>query len=96
MFFNPFLLSAFPQIGINTTAATTRCVNRPVVSLNYTTLEGASADGVDKFLGISYAQPPVDGLRFRRLQPPLPLSGTTLVSGLVLLCGPPRRLGRGV
>ena len=54
----------------------------PVVSLNYGTFEGASTGGVDSFLGVPYAQPPVDNLRFRRPNPPLPLSGITLVSAL--------------
>jgi len=67
------------------------CATGPLVSFDYATLKGASMGGVETFLGIPYAQPPVGYLRFRRPRPSLPLSGIKLVSGLVLLCGPPRR-----
>jgi len=77
------VLAAFLQVGVRATG--------PLVSLDYATLEGASAHGIETFLGIPYAQSPVGNLRFRRPRPPLPLSGTTLVSGLVLLCSSPRR-----
>jgi len=42
----------------------------PFVSLSYGSLKGISTAGVDQFLGIDYAQPPVNDLRFRR---PLPV-----------------------
>ena len=90
MSFNALLLLvAFLQVGVYAAAAGIRRAGGPVVGLDYATFEGVSTGGVDKFLGIPYAQPPVGDLRFRRPRPPLPLSGTTLVSDLVLLW-PPR------
>ena len=79
-----FLLAVFLQVGAHPTTAATRRAGGPVVGLNYATFEGASTGGVDKFLGIPYAQPPVGNLRFRRPQPPSALFGTTLVSNIVL------------
>jgi hypothetical protein len=65
-------------------ALVTKIAGGPVVSLDYSTFEGASTGGVEKFLGLPYAQSPVGDLRFRRPQPPLHVSGTTHVSDLVL------------
>ena len=74
------LLVAFLHGGIWAEMVETRRSKGPVVSLDYAKFEGASTGGVDRFLGMPYAQPPVGDLRFRRPQPPLTLPGTTLVS----------------
>lgn len=85
------LLVVFLQVGVHAAAVTIKRTGGPVVNITYGAFEGASTKGVDKFLGIPYAQPPVGNLRFRRPQPPLPLPGTTLVSGLASLRGLPHR-----
>ena len=91
------LLTTLLQAGIHVTADATRRASGPVASLPYATFEGTSAGGIDKFLGIPYTQPPVNNLRFHRPEPPLPLSGTTLVSYLALFhVQPPRGLDGGV
>ena len=81
MLFNTLaLLATFVHVGVHAATVSTRRDGDPVVSLNYATFQGFSTSGVDTFLGIPYAQPPVGDLRFRRPKPPLPLPGTTLVS----------------
>ena len=90
LFNSPLFLTILVQIGVYAAANPISRGGGPVVSLSYATFEGSSTAGVDAFLGVPYAQPPVGNLRFRRPQPPLPLSGITPVSGLLtpaLCCG---------
>ena len=83
MLLNAFvLLVTFIQVNVYAETVAAKRNGGLVVGLNYATFEGASTDGVDSFLGIPYARPPVGDLRFRRPKPPLPFPGTTLVSDL--------------
>jgi len=49
---------------------------RPVVDTRYGRLEGLDLGGVEAFLGVRYARPPVGDRRFRGPQPPEPWAGT--------------------
>lgn len=58
----------------------------PIVNLNYATVVGSSALGIDSFKGIPYAQPPVGSLR---LKPPQPITsnlGTITATGIPRAC----------
>ena len=58
------LIPSVPAAGESTATA-----NGPIVRVDTGKLQGKSSDGVDSFLGIPYAEPPVEHLRW---QPPQP------------------------
>lgn len=60
---------------VNTFPATSR--GKPLIDLGYSVYEGVRLDaGVDQFLGMRYAAPPLGDLRFRAPQDP-PCTKTT-------------------
>lgn len=66
----PHLLEGSPL------AAKKGCSGNPTVNLGYSHYEGtALSAGVNQFLGIRYAAPPVGNLRFRAPQDPLHQDG---------------------
>ncbi|KZP13932.1 carotenoid ester lipase precursor [Athelia psychrophila] len=52
----------------------------PAVTLDGATFTGLSSGEVNKFLGIPYAQPPIDDLRFRQPQPIAPYNAGDSIS----------------
>ncbi len=52
------------------------CLPTIDVVTSYGTLRGTTANSVNSFLGVPYAQPPLGALRWRAPQPMLPWSGT--------------------
>lgn len=79
------MLFSFLKAGFHAASLVNQHAGGPLVNLSYATLEGNSTGGIDRFLGIPYAQPPLGNLRFRRPQPPLSSPGITLVSDLMAL-----------
>ncbi|KAJ4397813.1 hypothetical protein N0V93_002050 [Gnomoniopsis smithogilvyi] len=62
-------------------------VSSPIVDLGYAKYEGTRLKvGVDQYLGIRYAQPPVGDLRFRAPREPLPESATQDATEFGPLC----------
>ncbi|KAI9442992.1 Alpha/Beta hydrolase protein [Lactarius indigo] len=58
----------------------------PIVTLDKGTFIGTTANGVNKFLGIPFAKPPVGNLRFRHPQSPDPYDGTHNATAYGLSC----------
>ena len=68
-----FLLKAFGASSVISTALSTP---NPVVDLGYSVYEGlAQSNGLNQFLGIRFAAPPLGNLRFRRPLAPLQTIG---------------------
>jgi len=64
-------------LGLTTAVTAGPTAAAPTVHLaGLGTAEGVSRGGVDVFLGLPYAAPPLGQLRFREAAPPLPWSGT--------------------
>lgn len=58
-------------------------LSTPLVDLGYARYQGSRLDaGVDQYLGMRYAQPPLGNLRFRAPQDPLPLDGLQKASSV--------------
>ncbi|KAE8449824.1 hypothetical protein EG329_007301 [Mollisiaceae sp. DMI_Dod_QoI] len=58
----------------------------PTVTLDYATIVGSSALGIDSFKGIPYAQPPVGSLRLKSPQPITSKLGTVQATGTPRAC----------
>jgi len=75
MFFSALGL-LFSTLSLSVNAAVVSRASAPVVKTSWGSYQGASSGGVDTFLGMNYAQPPVGNLRFRQPLPPKSFSGT--------------------
>ncbi|KIN06752.1 hypothetical protein OIDMADRAFT_109087 [Oidiodendron maius Zn] len=60
-------------IGVNSNPLSTRSSSGPVVDLGYSKYEGtALSSGVNQYLGMRFAAPPIGNLRYRAPEEPLP------------------------
>ncbi|KAH9035785.1 carotenoid ester lipase precursor [Lactarius pseudohatsudake] len=69
-----------------TVSATVIDATCPIVTLDMGTFVGTTADGLNKFLGIPFARPPVGDLRFRLPESPGPYAGTHNATAFGLPC----------
>ncbi|KAH9020058.1 carotenoid ester lipase precursor [Lactarius hengduanensis] len=69
-----------------TVSATIIDATCPIVTLDMGTFVGTTADGLNKFLGIPFARPPVGDLRFRLPESPGPYAGTHNATAFGLPC----------
>ncbi|KAH9058058.1 carotenoid ester lipase precursor [Lactarius vividus] len=72
--------------AIATASATIIDTTGPTVTLDRGTFMGTTADGLNKFLGIPFARPPVGDLRFRLPKEPGPYAGTHNATAFGLPC----------
>ncbi|KAM0749265.1 alpha/beta-hydrolase [Meredithblackwellia eburnea MCA 4105] len=87
----PTMRSSFATILVAATLASStplpKRASAPTVTLDYGTFVGFNEAGVNNFLGVPYAQPPVGDLRYRLpVFPPSPLSGTQYATNYSVSC----------
>jgi hypothetical protein len=80
-------LLGFPDLLEGHPLETKGLSENPTVNLGYSQYEGtALSAGVNQFLGIRYAAPPVGNLRFRAPQDPLRQEGVQDAKEVRILC----------